>query len=106
MFDPIAQINAFPLPMSAESQAPIDEKAWGVAKDFEALMMGQMVEQMFSGLDQDGFFSGGYGEKMARGMLSEPLGKALSSSGTLGIAEAIYRDISGIYQSYGTMGDA
>ncbi|GER08573.1 hypothetical protein GCM10007972_23850 [Iodidimonas muriae] len=74
-----------------------DAKSWQVAKEFEALMLGEMVTAMFKGMPEDGMFSGGFGESISRDLMGQNLGVALSESGGLGIAEAVYADIAALY---------
>ncbi|MEM7046779.1 MAG: rod-binding protein [Pseudomonadota bacterium] len=70
-----------------QGQRPQDlEKA---AMSFEAMMMGQMLSHMFSTVPQDGFFSGGPGEKIFRSMLIEEFGAKIAERGELGIADAV-----------------
>lgn len=79
--------------------APVErnEGAWKAAEKFEAMMLGQMVDTMFADVAQEGFFGGGQQSKMWQSFLSQHLGETLAGGGTLGIAEAVYRDIAGLY---------
>jgi len=63
------------------------------AKDFEAMFMSSMLESMSAGIKPDKTFGGGQGEQIYRSMLNQEYGKALASTGTLGIADAIEREM-------------
>ena len=63
------------------------------AKDFEAMFMSSMLESMTAGVKPDKMFGGGQGEQMYRSMLNQEYGKAIASTGTLGIADAIEREM-------------
>ena len=63
------------------------------AQDFEAMFMTSMLESMTAGAKPDKMFGGGQGEQMYRSMLNQEYGKAIASTGTLGIADAIEREM-------------
>ena len=63
------------------------------AKEFESLVIGQMLQPMFNGLDADGMFGGGEAEKMFRPMLVEEYAKAMSKNGGIGIADSVAREM-------------
>ena len=63
------------------------------AQDFEAMFMSSMLESMTAGVKPNKLFGGGQGESMYRSMLNQEYGKALASTGTLGIADAIEREM-------------
>lgn len=64
-----------------------------VAKEFESVLVGQMVQAMFAGLETDGPFSGGHGETMMRSMLTDEYAKAMVEEGGLGLADHIKREL-------------
>jgi peptidoglycan hydrolase FlgJ len=59
------------------------------AQDFEAFFIGQMMEQMMSGMESDPMFGGGQGEEVWRSMLTQEYGKEVAKSGRLGIADHV-----------------
>ena len=63
------------------------------AKDFEAMFMSSMLESMTAGVKPDKMFGGGQGEQMYRSMLNQEYGKAIASTGSIGIADAIEREM-------------
>ena len=69
------------------------EEARKVAEDFESFFVAQMFEYMFSGIETDGPFGGGHGEKIFRSLLIQEYGKVIGGQGGLGIADAVERDL-------------
>jgi flagellar protein FlgJ len=59
------------------------------AKDFEAFFVGQMMEQMMSGLESDPMFGGGQGEEVWRSMLTQEYGKEIAKTGRLGVTDHV-----------------
>jgi len=61
---------------------------------FEAMFISQMLKPMFDTLPTDGWFGGGQGEEMFRGMLVENYGKSVASHGNgLGLAAAVTKTL-------------
>ena len=63
------------------------------AKDFEAMFMSSMLESMTAGMKTDKMFGGGQAEQLYRSMLNQEYGKAIAAHGSLGIADAIQREM-------------
>lgn len=63
------------------------------AEDFEAFVLTQMFELMFAGVDTDGPFAGGHGERLFRSLLMQEYGKAAAAQGGIGIADSIIREL-------------
>jgi len=59
------------------------------ARQFEAMVLGQMVGYMFAGVETDPLLGGGYGEDMYRGLLITEYGKVMAESGGVGIADSV-----------------
>jgi flagellar protein FlgJ len=70
-----------------------DAKNKATAKNFEAVFLGQMTSMMMSTVDQGGDFSGGHGEEMFRGILTEKLGNAIADRGGIGLAPVVLDQI-------------
>jgi flagellar protein FlgJ len=87
---PQANIGA---PKPVNTQAATAEKARATGKQFEAMFMTQMLNHMFTGLDQgEGIFGGGQAESMFRPMLTEAYGKMVSNHGKgIGLADQVTR---------------
>ena len=63
------------------------------AEEFESIFIQQFVEQMWSGVETDGEFGGGNGEKVFRSLLNEEYAKSIAAQGGLGLADNVYREI-------------
>ena len=83
--------DALRAPHGATSRKKAD--LWQAAKDFEAMVIGQMMQPMFNTIPTDGKFSGGYAEEMFRTMMVDELGKTITNSGGIGIASQVYTEL-------------
>lgn len=84
---------ATPIPGIPQLGGDIQKKAQQVAKEFEAMVLGQLLQPMFESLDSDGLFGGGSAEKMFRPMLVEQYASGLAKAGGIGLADGIAREI-------------
>ena len=64
-----------------------------VAREFEAVFIGQMTQTMFSGLKSEAPFGGGHAEDMWRSQLASEMGNTIAASGGIGIADNVYRSM-------------
>lgn len=75
---------------SGTDAAKIDE----AAKEFEAVFLSQMLEQMFSEIDLNPMGSGeGSADDIYKSMLVEEYGKTLSRAGGIGVANHVKREM-------------
>ena len=68
---PAAAQSAASQPAASESAAPAIDRnspAYKAAQDFESVFLGEMVAQMYTGLDAKGTFSGGFAEQTYRSL--------------------------------------
>ncbi len=90
--DPTALVAAPPratLPASKASQSP--EALWKAARDFEAMVIGQLLKPMFETVDNSKSpFSGGHGEQAFKPMILEEMAKKIAAGGGFGLAQPIY----------------
>lgn len=63
------------------------------AKEFEAMVVGELIAPMFEALDTDGFGGGGAGEKMFRPMLVREYAKSIVASGGIGLSDAVAQEM-------------
>jgi flagellar protein FlgJ len=61
------------------------------AEEFESQFMSQMLTQMWQGISTDGYFGGGHGEEMFRGLMLNEYGKQITKTGGLGIADMVQK---------------
>jgi flagellar protein FlgJ len=76
-------------PKAKASKAPDDKSVAKAATEFEAQFVSQMLTQMWQGIETDGYFGGGNGEEMFRGLMINEYGKQIAQSGKLGIADNV-----------------
>ncbi len=70
-----------------------EAQAAQVAREFESFFLGQMVQSMFSGLESDGPFGGGAGEKAFSGLLQEEYAKVFAQNGGIGLSDQLKTEI-------------
>ncbi len=63
------------------------------AKQFEAVLVSQMLGGMFEGISTDGPFGGGEGEAMFRSLLLDEYGKQVVNQGGFGLSDAITKSL-------------
>ena len=81
-------------PRSARDLAKLSpEKAREAAVEFEGFFIATALESMFSGIETEGLFGGGHGEKVFRSMMLQEYGKSIAQRGSIGIADVVQREI-------------
>ncbi len=63
------------------------------AKQFEGVMISQMLGGMFEGIKTDGPFGGGQGEEMFRSLMLDEYGKQIANQGGFGLSAAITKQL-------------
>lgn len=61
--------------------------------DFEAMLVQQMFESMEKTLQEGNVVGGGLSGSVYSGFLSEAIGKKMAETGSLGVAQAIFKDV-------------
>lgn len=103
---PLRSATATATSMATAGAAGAPKDARGVAVEFEAMMVGEMLESMFAGLKTDGPFGGGASEATWRGFMLREYGQAIARSGTLGIARLVHEQVARLYGDTQTMESA
>ncbi|UEM04259.1 rod-binding protein [Skermanella rosea] len=78
-----------PAPVGRPRAGADDKAVAKAAGEFEAQFVSQMLSQMWQGIETDGYFGGGNGEEMFRGLMINEYGKMITQSGQLGIADQV-----------------
>jgi flagellar protein FlgJ len=93
-----ARIQYAPAP-TIESVSPhqASDPMWKAAQEFEAVMLAQMFDHMFKGLETNTLFGGGHAESVYRSFLMQTIGETVAEGGGIGIAELIHRDMARAY---------
>ncbi|WP_159999896.1 rod-binding protein [Roseomonas sp. 18066] len=79
--------------VSRPQQSRSPEAMRKTAQEFEAQMLGAMLQPMFETLPTNGPMGGGAAEAQWRPMLVEQFGKQMAKAGGVGIGDAVYRDM-------------
>ena len=94
--DPVTGKPAAAQPAATQPSSPAidrNSRAYKAAQDFESVFLGQMVAQMYTGLDAQGPFGGGFAEETYRSLLYQELGRQMAAGGGVGIADAVYAEM-------------
>lgn len=70
-----------------------DPALWEVSLKFESMLIQQMMSAMRKTVPQDGLLSSGFANDMYSSMFDQAIAESGSKSGSLGIAESIYRQM-------------
>ena len=81
---------------SARGQVPIDKssKLYKVSQEFEAIFIKQMLNVMRKSVNKTGLLDGGMAEEIFEDMLYDEYAQNMAESGSFGIADMIYRQLS------------
>lgn len=71
-----------------------DPALWEVSLKFEAMLMQQMMSSMRKTVPDSGALTSGFAGNMYSSMFDQAIAETGSKSGSLGIAESIYRQMS------------
>ena len=74
----------------AAAKARLEGKAKEAAKDFEAVFLNSLFQQMFNGIGK-GPFGGGPGADVWRSLLTDEYAKSFAKAGGIGIADHVQR---------------
>jgi Rod binding domain-containing protein len=77
----------------SRSAEPLSKNPEKVSKQFEALLLKQMINSMWSTVPQEGLLSGSHEEGLYRDMLNEALANSISEGRGIGIKDVILKDI-------------
>ncbi len=77
----------------AKVQAEMKIKIKAAARDFEAMFLNTMFQQMFTGIDGDGPFGGSGSLKVWRSFLTDQYAKSFAKAGGIGIASEVYGEL-------------
>ena len=82
--------------MSAAAPKPAaanNHEVAAAAKEFEAVFIAQMFEQMWAGVKTDGPAGGGTGEGIFRSLMIQDIGRQMSAQGGIGLADQVKREM-------------
>lgn len=103
--DVVTTLRPRELPMMVAAERPgediTDEQAEAIAREFEAMVVTNMMEHMFRDINSDAFFGGGHAERVWRSFMLEEYGKLIAAGQGIGISDSVksviasYRKVSG-----------
>jgi len=74
----------------AHSALNLKSKAKEAAQKFEANFLGNMFQEMFTGIDGDGPFGGSGALKIWRSFMTDQIAQSFARAGGIGIAPMVY----------------
>ncbi|MEZ5669610.1 MAG: rod-binding protein [Alphaproteobacteria bacterium] len=86
-------VNLQPAPPRPQAPSGDVEAARKSAQEFEAFVVGEFVETMFQGIDEDPMFGGGTGGRMFQSLLRREYANQIAESGGFGIADAVTAEL-------------
>ena len=87
------RLDAASFQATARASADPRAKADQAAREFEAVFLSTMINQMMSSVPVNGPFGGGQGEQMFRSFLGDEYAKSLAGAGGLGLASIVSAEI-------------
>lgn len=79
---------------SAGTSSKADAKLHKACRDFEAMLVSQMLGEMRQTVQKTDLFGSSEKEEMFQGMLDNEIAKDVSQNGSMGIGDILYRQIS------------
>ena len=77
----------------AQAALNVKSKAKQAAQNFEANFLGNMFQEMFTGIDGDGPFGGSGATGVWRSLLTDQYAKSIAKAGGIGLADQVYRSL-------------
>ncbi|EAU54248.1 rod-binding protein [Mariprofundus ferrooxydans] len=96
---PAAQVPGHAALHSVGYQVPVsdpqqkDPALWKASKQFEAIFLQQMMSEMRSTVTKSDFMPHGFAEDVHASMMDEAIAQASTQQGSIGIANAVYRQL-------------
>jgi flagellar protein FlgJ len=91
--------NDFAVKLAKATQNPADDKETvrlkNVCRDMEAVFLNLMWTSMRATVPKGSLMSGGFSEDIMRSMMDTELTKKMAQAGGMGLADMIYRQLSG-----------
>jgi Rod binding domain-containing protein len=64
-----------------------------IAQEFEAVFLNNMMEEMFTGVEEDNPFDSGPGSSAWRSMRTEQFARSIAAAGGVGLADHVQRQL-------------
>lgn len=69
------------------------------AEELEGVFLNTLMKEMFSSIDSNGDFGGGFAEETWRGMQAEQFAASMAQAGGIGLADALMADMLAIQEA-------
>jgi flagellar protein FlgJ len=86
-------VRAGPDVEALQKSAPLTKNPEKVAEQFEAMLVKQMIDSMWSTVPKEGVLSGSREEELYRDMLNEAIANSIAEGKGMGIKDVILKDI-------------
>ena len=85
---------------SSQSLGPLG-KLRAQAEELEGVFLNTLISQMFSSIETEGDFGGGFAEETWRSMQSEQYASAMAQSGGIGLADQLVAELMKLQEAQG-----
>ena len=82
-----------PSPAADTAIHPPADRVREQAEELEGVFLNTLMKEMFSSVDTENDFAGGFAEETWRGMQAEQFASAMAAAGGIGLADAIVADL-------------
>jgi len=89
----VADLMATLAPAKTTLSAGVSAKAHAAARDFEAVFINTMFQQMYTDINGDGPFGGSGATAVWRSLLTDEYAKSFAKAGGIGIADHVYKSL-------------
>lgn len=79
--------------MANRASAPVNPRTQAALQEFESVLIGEMVNTMFSTVETDKMFGGGQGEEVFRSLMGQEMGREIARRGGLGLTPALMNEM-------------
>lgn len=94
---PIQPTTSIPLKKIGQTTDTIKEtELKKTCKDFEAIILQQMLTAMRKSVPKDGLLDSGYSQEMYQSMYDEGLAKEMANGRGIGLADTLYHQLAGV----------
>lgn len=79
--------------MASRANTPVNPKTQAALQEFEAVLIGEMVNTMLSTVETDKMFGGGQGEEVFRSLMGQEMGREIARRGGLGLTPTLMNEM-------------
>ena len=79
--------------MAHRANTPVNPKTRAALQEFESVLIGEMVNTMFSTVETNEMFGGGQGEEVFRSLMGQEMGREIARRGGLGLSPVLMNEM-------------